>query len=134
MSHNYTSKNSAFTSSASVSPFSYNMKTCIDEKIDPTKFGIEEGKKILHQFGSSFEANFKWEFMRNMYLTSRLYYFTSYKHVQFDFENSFNFILNRYFSTKIELKLRYDDSAEPNENGKFVQIKEMLSFGLFFRI
>ena len=134
MSHNYTSKNKAFTSSASVSPFSYNLKTCIDEKMDPTKYGIEEGKKILHQFGSSFDATVKWEFMRNMYISSRIYYFTSYKHVQVDFENTFNFILNRYFSTKLEFKMRYDDSAEPNERGSFLQIKEMLSFGLFFRI
>lgn len=134
MSHNYTSKNKAFTSSASVSPFSYNLKTCIDEKMDPTKYGIEEGQKILHQFGSSFDATVKWEFMRNMYISSRIYYFTSYKHVQVDFENTFNFILNRYFSTKLEFKMRYDDSAEPNERGSFLQIKEMLSFGLFFRI
>lgn len=134
MSYNFTSKNTAFSSSVSVSPFSYNLKTCIDEEMDPTKFGIEKDKKILHQFGSSFDANFKWEFMRNMYLTSRFYYFTSYKHVQIDFENTFNFILNRYFSTKIELKMRYDDSADPNEKGKFIQIKEILSFGLFFRI
>ena len=134
MSHNYTSKNKSFTSSVSVSPFSYNLKTCIDEEIDPTKFGIEKEKKILHKFGSSFDTNIKWQFMRNMYLSSRLYYFTSYKHVQIDFENTFNFVLNRYFSTRIEFKMRYDDSADPNEKGSFIQIKEMLSFGLFFRI
>lgn len=134
MSHNYTSKNKSFTSSVSVSPFSYNLKTCIDEEMDPTKFGIEKGEKILHKFGSSFDTNIKWQFMRNMYLSSRLYYFTSYKHVQIDFENTFNFVLNRYFSTRIEFKMRYDDSADPNEKGSFIQIKEMLSFGLFFRI
>lgn len=134
MSHNYTSKNKSFTSSVSVSPFSYNLKTCIDEEMDPTKFGIEKEKKILHKFGSSFDTNIKWQFMRNMYLSSRLYYFTSYKHVQIDFENTFNFVLNRYFSTRIEFKMRYDDSADPNEKGSFIQIKEMLSFGLFFRI
>ena len=134
MSHNYTSKNKSFTSSVSVSPFSYNLKTCIDEEMDPTKFGLEKGEKILHKFGSSFDTNIKWQFMRNMYLSSRLYYFTSYKHVQIDFENTFNFVLNRYFSTRIEFKMRYDDSADPNEKGSFIQIKEMLSFGLFFRI
>ena len=134
MSHNYTSKNKSFTSSVSVSPFSYNLKTCIDEEMDPTKFGIEKEKKILHKFGSSFDTNIKWQFMRNMYLSSRFYYFTSYKHVQIDFENTFNFVLNRYFSTRIEFKMRYDDSADPNEKGSFIQIKEMLSFGLFFRI
>ena len=134
MSYNYTSKNKSFTSSVSVSPFSYNLKTCIDEEMDPTKFGIEKGEKILHKFGSSFDTNIKWQFMRNMYLSSRLYYFTSYKHVQIDFENTFNFVLNRYFSTRIEFKMRYDDSADPNEKGSFIQIKEMLSFGLFFRI
>ncbi len=134
MSHNYTSKNKSFTSSVSVSPFSYNLKACIDEEMDPTKFGIEKEKKMLHKFGSSFDTNIKWQFMRNMYLSSRLYYFTSYKHVQIDFENTFNFVLNRYFSTRIEFKMRYDDSADPNEKGSFIQIKEMLSFGLFFRI
>ncbi len=106
----------------------------MDRAVDILKEKIEEGKKILHQFGSSFDATVKWEFMRNMYISSRIYYFTSYKHVQVDFENTFNFILNRYFSTKLEFKMRYDDSAEPNERGSFLQIKEMLSFGLFFRI
>ena len=134
MTHNYKNKEESLETSVSLSPLAYNLKTCIDKEIDPTKFGLEEGQKVMNKFGSSIEASIKWEFMRHMYLNSRFYYFTSYERVQIDFENTLNFVLNRYFSTRIELKMRYDDSVAPNAKGSFLQFKELLSFGLYFRI
>lgn len=134
LTHNYTSKNSTFSSSLSLSPLSYNIKTCIDHKVDETRFGIEDGKRALHKVGSSCDANLRWVPWRNIEFKSRLYYFTSYERVQIDWENSLNFILNRYFSTRIEFKMRYDDSVKPNDKGSFIQMKELLSFGLNFRI
>ena len=134
MTYNYTSKDKSLKTSASLSPLAYNLKTCIDKKIDPTKFGLEEGQTVMNKIGSSIEATIKWEFMRHMYLNSRFYYFTTYERVQIDFENTLNFVLNRYFSTRIEFKMRYDDSVEPNAKGSFLQFKELLSFGLYFRI
>ncbi|MCD7710543.1 MAG: DUF3078 domain-containing protein [Porphyromonadaceae bacterium] len=134
MSYNLTSKDKSFTLSITGSPFSYNLKTCIDPKVDETNFSIEEGKRTSNKFGSSFETNIKWQFMRNMYVSSRLYYFTSYNNVQMDFENTFNFVLNRYFSTRIEVKTRYDDSVSPNSRGSYFQVKELLSFGFAFKI
>ena len=132
--HNYKSKDNSLETSVSLSPVAYNLKTCIDKKIDPTKFGLDEGKTVLNKIGSSAEASIKWEFMRHMYLNSRFYYFTSYERVQIDFENTLNFVLNRYFSTRIEFKMRYDDSVAPNAKGSYLQFKELLSFGLYFRI
>ena len=134
MTYNFTSKNKAMSTSLALSPLAYNLKCCIDKEIDPAKFGIEAGKKTINKVGSSFDATLKWQFMRNMSINSHLYYFTSYDRVQIDFENTFNFVLNRYFSTRLEFKMRYDDSVQPNAKGKFLQFKELLSFGLYFRI
>ncbi len=134
MTHNYTSKNNELKTSLALSPLSYNLKTCINSQINETRFGIEEGKKTINKIGSSFDATLRWTFMRNMEFHTRLYYFTSYERVQIDWENTLNFILNRYFSTRIEFKMRYDDSVAPNSKGSFIQMKELLSFGLFFRI
>lgn len=115
------------------SPLSYNLKfVARDKYIDPQWFGIEKGK-TQNQYGSSFETTLKWEFLWNMHWNSRFFYFTNYDRIQIDFENSFDFVLNRYFSTRLFVHLRYDDRQPKKERNTYLQLKELLSFGFNYR-
>ena len=132
MSYQYKNDKKQFETSISLSPLSYNLQFIIDNDMDPSSFGIKSGKS-MNQYGSSFEGRIKWEFYHNMVWTCRLFYFTSYDHVQGDWENTFDFILNRFFSTRLFVHLRYDDALALNKDLGHFQLKELLSFGFNYK-
>ena len=132
MSYQYKNDKKHFETSVSLSPFSYNLQFIINNDMDPTVFGIKSGKST-NQYGSSFEGRIKWEFYHNMVWNCRLFYFTNYEHVQGDMENTFDFILNRFFSTRIFVHLRYDDALARNKKLGHFQLKELLSFGFNYK-
>ena len=133
MSYQYKNDKRKLELSAILSPLSYNLRFVLDDKsIDPASFSITEGKS-LSQYGSSVETTVKWEFIRNMLWNSRFFYFTNYDRIQIDFENSFDFILNRFFSTRLFLHMRYDDRQPKKDKDTYLQFKELLSFGFNYR-
>lgn len=115
---------------SSISPISYNLKTCIDRHIDPTLFSMPEGKKYYNQIGSNAELTAEWRLTDNIAWKSRLFIFTNYDEFQTDWENTFNFYINRFLSTQIYLHMRYDTSSAATDKGwRYWMIKEILSFG-----
>lgn len=127
MDYKYNNKKGNFKWSMLIAPLSYNLKYVANiKKIDETRFGIKEGKHTLNQVGSSFANQIDWKISQNVHWFSRVYVFSNYEHVQGDFENVFNFTINRYFSTRISLHLRYDDDTDSED---MFQFKELLSFG-----
>ena len=56
------------------------------------------------------------------------------EYLQGDFENTFNFSINKYLSTQFHFHLRYDSSAESDPDWSKWQFKEILSFGFNYRI
>ena len=133
MTFNYANEKKTFTFDASVSPLSYNMKTSINPGIDETTFGIEVGKKITSEIGSSGEAKLKWNISHNISLATRLFAFSDYSYFQGDLENTLAFNINRFLSTQINVNLRYDTSADSIEKWHRLQLKEILSFGFSYR-
>ena len=132
MSYQYKNDKKQFETSVSLSPLSYNLQFVIDDDMNPSNFGIKSGKS-MSQYGSSFEGRIKWEFYHNMVWTCRIFYFTNYEHVQGDWENTFDFILNRFFSTRLFVHLRYDDALALNKDLGHFQLKELLSFGFNYK-
>ena len=132
MSYNKKIEERKFETSVMLSPLSYNLKFSMDKEIAALS-GIPDGKLFENQVGSSFEATFKWEFYPNLSWTARMFYFTNYKYVQSDIETGMDFAFNRYFSTKIYVHARYDDSIEKNKHGNYFQFKELLSFGFNYK-
>lgn len=129
MTYSTTSRNKRFKFNASISPASYNLKVCLDRAVDPTQFSIPEGKKIYNQIGSNAEATAEWNITGNISWRSRFFIFTNYQTMQSDWENTFNFAINRFLSTQIYVHARYDSSATPSANWRYWMLKEILSFG-----
>jgi hypothetical protein len=118
---------------ASLAPLSYNLKTCLNNKVDPTLFNIPEGKKSTNEFGSSADLTMTWQLATNITYTSHMFLFSNYKYFTGDWENTFNFTINRFLSTQIYVHGRFDSSVSTKSKGwKKWMLKEILSFGFAY--
>ena len=133
MTFNYKSKDNWKVLSLSISPLSYNLKTCIDDLVDETRFGIEAGKHTRHNVGSKMELKFSCKFNESISWSTRLYVFSDYKFLQGDWENTIDFSVTRHLTARIFAHLRYDSSRPKDDKWKYWQLKEMLSIGLTWR-
>lgn len=132
MTYNAKALKDKFTVSLSISPLSYNLKTCIDPKIDETTFGITKGHKGFNAIGSSLEANWEWKLCYNVAWKSRVFAFTDYKHFQTDWQNQFAFTINRFLSANLNVDMRYDSSQEVKTSWHQFQLRELLSLGFTY--
>ncbi|MDE5661602.1 MAG: DUF3078 domain-containing protein, partial [Muribaculaceae bacterium] len=135
MTYNYANAKKTVTFDASIAPLSYNMKTCVNSRINPTWYNIDEGKKMSHNFGSSAELKFFWKISYNINYTSRLFAFTNYESAQADWEHKLAFDINRFLTTQIYCHIRYDSATPPcdSEKWKKLQVKEILSIGFSYK-
>lgn len=125
-------KNYSF--SAMGSPLSYTFVYINDKNIvNRMAFNVEEDKTVAHMFGSKITGKLDWKISKNISLNSKLDYFTTYDKVIADWENTLNFQVSRYLSTKIFFHTRFDDGVKLSEdNDSYFQFKEMLTFGLSY--
>ncbi|MBO7258216.1 MAG: hypothetical protein J6V11_04675, partial [Alphaproteobacteria bacterium] len=115
-------------------PFSYNFVYIMDDDIvNPSSFNVKPGHTSANLFGSEITANIDWKIKDNISYVTKFNYFTTYDKVIANWENTVNFQLTRYLSTKIFIHLRYDDGVTlTEENDSYFQLKEMLTFGLSY--
>ena len=134
MTYTYENPKKTVNFTASISPASWNLRTCINSRMDPTQYDIKPGHKFSNEIGSSAEATLLWKMSYNISLKSRLFLFTDYSYMQGDWENTLNFTINKYLSTMLYVHLRYDSSTPPLENSKWHrwQLREVLSFGFAY--
>ena len=116
-----------------LAPVSFNYRYVGNDKVNVTRYGIDEGKKSTFDLGSTVTANLIYDFNRYITWNSRLKYFTSYHKVEGEFENTLNMALTNALSTRLFLNLRYDDSVPPDPKFKYLQITQLLSFGLNYK-
>ncbi len=135
MTYNYANEKKTVTFDASLAPLSYNLRTCINHRIDPTQYSIDEGRTTSHSFGSSAELKFFWKLAYNISFTSRLFAFSDYSSFQADWENKLTFDINRFLSTQVYAHARYDTStpACDDPGWKKLQVKEILSVGFSYK-
>ena len=135
MTYNYANEKKTVTFDASIAPLSYNLKTCINSKIDPATYNIDNGRKVKHHFGSSAELKFFWKISYNIAYTARIFAFTDYDTAAADWENKLTFDINRFLSTQLYVHMRYDSSTPPcdSEKWKKFQVKEILSIGFSYK-
>lgn len=135
MTYAYNNKKNTFSFNASIAPLSYNLKTCINNKMNVTQFGIEEGRKTVSKYGSSTEFTWRWKMAYNIEYNSRLFFFTNYEYAQGDWEHTVNFTLSRFLTAKIYAHLRYDSTMkeQPDTRWRYWQFKEIFSLGFAYR-
>ncbi|MBD5203475.1 MAG: DUF3078 domain-containing protein [Bacteroidales bacterium] len=134
MTFNHANKNNTFKLSLSISPLSYNLKTCIDDNIDRTQFKITPPSRTVSEIGSNLELTYEWQLHSNILWRSRAFAFSDYKSLLGDWENTFEFAVNRFLSTQFYFHLRYDTSTPTTVHtgwGKW-QFKEFLSLGFSY--
>lgn len=116
-----------------LSPLSLNYRYVANSKVDVGRYGIREGKKSMLDIGSTITSIMTYDITRYISWNSRFKYFTSYDMVEAEFENTLNMMLSQYFSTRLYLNVRFDDSVSPDSTFKYFQINEVVSFGLNYR-
>lgn len=140
----FTQKGKNLKLNVNMAPISYKyMYSRIkdDAELDLGRHGFKKKKgsdteheHVLSQFGSTINANFTFNFNRNVSWQSRIYYFTSYDRVEAEFENTLVLAISRFFSTRIYCHLRFDDGATKSEDfDSYFQINELLSFGFNYK-
>ncbi|MFR9166969.1 MAG: DUF3078 domain-containing protein [Dysgonomonas sp.] len=116
-----------------LSPLSMNFRYIRDDKVDETSFKLEKGKKTKTDLGSLVNSELTFNFNSFITWNSRFKYFTNYESITAEFENKLDFILNRYFSTSLFVYLRYDETSKKDDKLKYLQVNEILSFGLNYK-
>ncbi len=121
-----------YTLSLLTSPFAYTFMYVHNKKIiDTEAYNVPTGSKTANLIGSKFTGNLTWAIIPSITWESKLEYFTTYDSVIASWENTFNFTLNKFLSTKLFVHARYDDSvALTDDNRSHFQLQELLSFGL----
>lgn len=125
----------AFNFSINVAPISYTYRATTKKHIDLARHGLSEDMLWYQRIGSTVRAGWEWKMNMNITWTSRFYFNTSYKHVEAEWENTLDMALTRFFSTRFNLQLRYDDAVRPAQGwNKHLQYNELLSFGFNYRL
>jgi len=119
--------------SLNLAPLSINFRYILDDKVDETKYKLDKGRDSKTDLGSLINSNLTFNINNFITWNSRFKYFTDYESITSEFENKFDFALNRYFSTSIFLYLRYDENSKKDDKLKYLQINEILSFGLNYK-
>ena len=116
-----------------ISPGTFKMVYAMNAdpaQVNVTDYGIEQGKNIMSEFGSSVRVDWKWRPMREIIVETNFYFFTNYKRIETELEVDVDFVINRYLSAKLMLHPRYDSTVEISENRKTkIQFKEFISIG-----
>ena len=71
----------------------------------------------------------KWAMAENITYQTRMYGFSSFKRVEWEWENTFTFQFNKYISTKLFLYPRFDDSTVRDDHHGYFQFQEFMSIG-----
>lgn len=134
MTYNYTNQKKTFTFGASISPLSWNLKTCLSDDVNETNYGLDAGRRTKNKIGSSAECTLQWKIAYNIIYNSRLFLFTDYDYAYGDWEHTIDFNINRYLSTRLYVHMRYDTSTPAIENSSWhkFQFKEIFSFGFSY--
>lgn len=123
-----------FSLSVLGSPFTYKYVYLKDnDLVNTSSFEVRAGEHHADLFGSELTAKLNWKIRPNITWDSKLEYFTTYEKVTINWENTFEFKVNRYFSANIFLHPRFDDGVIlSDDNRSYFQFKEMLTFGLSY--
>ena len=129
--------NKKLTGTVNISPLAVNYRY-VDRTIFmngdtqqwfPSRHGLEADRHSLVDLGSQFTVDFTWKMAENISWKSRMYGFTSYKRVEYEWEHTFSFQFNKYISSKLFIHPRFDDNRQRDDHHGYWMFKEFLSIG-----
>ena len=134
MEYELKSKNKRLTGTVNLSPIALNYRYV--DRIDlATKYGLDEGKHSMLEFGPLVTANIVWKFNDVISWKSRLFGFTSFKRVEVEWENTFELRVSKYITANLFLFPRFDDASKSgkyDEDLGYLQFREYSSLGFAF--
>ena len=107
------------------------MRYC-DRKNLSSRHGIEDGEHFKITYGSEITIKFTLNIIDGISWRSRIRGYTSYEISMMEFENWFNFRINKYLSGQFYAYPHFDDSRAKDENHGYWRFKENLSFGFVY--
>ena len=122
-----------------IAPISYTHMYSLDAAVDRSPHGFPKDasggyERVLHKIGSTVRMDMVLKPNRNVTWKSRLYYNTTYRNILAEFENSLDMAFSRFFSTMINVYLRFDDSVTKTPGyDSYVQTNQILSFGFSYK-
>lgn len=120
--------------STNIAPLAYSYMYSLNKDIDLNRHGFKDGKNFLSNIGSTVRADLTFNINRNVTWQSRANYFTSYKRIEVEFENTLTLAISRFFSTRIYMNLRFDDGITKKEDfNSYLQVNELISFGFNYK-
>lgn len=120
-----------FNASLVVAPMAYTLRY-VDRDLLVTNYGIRPNHNSYHRWGPNVTFNASWPIATNISWNTRIYWFTNLSYTSIDWENTFNFRVNKLISATLYVFPRFDDSAirYKNKHGKYIMMKEWFSLGL----
>lgn len=97
-------------------------------KLEPRYLGRK--KHYLESYGSNVSLSSNMQILNELNWNARIYYYTNYNKVQAEWENTFNFTINKYLSSRLYLYPRFDDTRRDKKGKRRIQFKQYLSLGL----
>ena len=130
----YVIKKKRFEGKIHLAPLSYVI-TYVDNDELISRYGIDPGHNTKHEWGPNIDFTFTYKMWKNVAWSSRLYWFSNFHLTRIEWENTLNFTINKYLSTKLFLYPRFDDSSTKyksgeNHDGSYFMFKEWFSLGL----
>lgn len=123
-------KDDKYELSLALLPGSMNLWYIRNSEIATQHFGFNEGQHTRIKWGSRIQVDHQLYFTKNIKWKSHFYVFTSYENTESQWENTFDFQVNKLLSAKIFLNARYDDAV----TGHAIQLNESLSFGISYKL
>ena len=131
--YKFETRNQKFKGNVYLAPCAYNMQYV--NRLELAKnHGIEEGHHAFHNFGPSITVNAKWQIVKNVSWSTRMYWISDFSYTNIEWENTFNFTINKYLSAKLFVYPRFDDSNSKSDKEKqnYMMFKELLSLGVSY--
>lgn len=123
--------------SVAVLPLSYKLRYVGGgDDVIIKEYKLRDGLRHQHDFGSKIEANCNINIVKNLVWRSRLYYYTTYKYVEAEWENALTYSFSRYLQTELFTLWRFDDNRDKkywDEKLGFFQFREYLTLGLAYK-
>jgi hypothetical protein len=130
-----------------LSPLTYRSTYVLDRELsDSGSFGLDPGKKIMHEIGAYIKFFYKHEILKNVTFQTNLDLYSNYlknpQNIDVDWRVLLDMKINNFLTASIsthliyddDVKFKYDTNGDGNMDGEGprVQFKEIIAVGLSF--